>query len=98
MGSRSQPDPLRGRRERACELLRRLEDAIWAAIEKKRLVSGREKVVLALDATDCPIYSFRSVVAEFKDRFGAEVTAVGYKAIWMVGPSASLVQRLDSAP
>jgi hypothetical protein len=75
-----------------------LADAVWAAIEKKRLVSGRQNVVLALNATDCPSYSFRSADTAFRSRFGLRAAAVGYQAIWMVGPSADLVQRLDTAP
>jgi hypothetical protein len=74
-----------------------LIDAIWTAIEKKRFVSGRQGIVLALDATDCPSYSFRSVVTAFQGKFGLRAASVGYQSIWIVGPSASLVQRLDTA-
>jgi hypothetical protein len=75
---------------------RDLVSAIWTAIEKKKLVDGRQGVVLALDATDCPAYSFRSVVAAFQRSYGRSAAVVGYKAIWMVGPSLGLVQRLDT--
>ncbi len=73
-----------------------LVEAVWAAIEKKRFVSGRENVVLALDATDCPSYSFRSVVAAFQAKHGPRAGSVGYQSIWIVGPSIALVQRLDT--
>jgi hypothetical protein len=78
--------------------VRELVNAIWTAVEKKHLVAGRQCITLALDATDCPAYSFRSVVAVFQGKFGLRAAAVGYESIWMIGPSADLVQRLDIAP
>jgi hypothetical protein len=72
-----------------------LVEAIWASVQRKRHVSGRSKIVLALDATDSPAFAFRTVVAEFRASFGGAAAAIGYQSIWLVGPVADLVQRLD---
>jgi hypothetical protein len=69
-------------------------DAIMRAIRKKSRASV-DGITLALDATLVPSYSFRSVVSEFRDRYGAEIAEMGWSSVWIVGPTVDLVQRLD---
>jgi hypothetical protein len=69
-------------------------EAIWSAIQAKRTRADR-KIVLALDATDSPRASFRPVIDEFRTRYGDWALHVGFQEIWLVGPSAALVNRLD---
>jgi hypothetical protein len=76
-----------------------VEDAVEAirdAIVKKELFAGIEKIDLTLDATDSSKYAFKGVVDTFLARHGACASGIGYRAIWMVGPTTGLVHRLDA--
>jgi hypothetical protein len=68
--------------------------AILRAVEKKSTVNGRERIVLALDATDFPVYSFRSVAEAIRRAHSPAVASVGYEAVWIVGPSIELVAQI----
>jgi hypothetical protein len=70
-------------------------DAIKAAIEDKTLFSELGEIVLALDATDSPRYALRAVADAFLAQHVAWAGGIGYQAIWLVGPVAELVHRLD---
>jgi hypothetical protein len=76
------------------EDIRAVAEAIRAAIQAKRTRADR-KIMLALDATDSPRASFRPVVDEFRTQYGDWAVHVGFREIWIVGPSAALVNRLD---
>ena len=70
------------------------------AIEKKARDTKiprqlRSKLVLALDATRVPGLAFDAVVREFRSIHVDSVRAHGFAAIWLVGPVARLVWRLD---
>jgi hypothetical protein len=71
-------------------------EAIRNAIAKKELFAGIEKINLALDATDSSRYAFKGVVDVFLARHAAWASGIGYRAIWMVGPTTGLVHRLDA--
>ncbi len=55
----------------------------------------RKEIVLVLDAMDTACYALKAVVDEFRNHFGQEIQGFGFKAIWLVGPLASLTSRLD---
>jgi hypothetical protein len=70
-------------------------DSLEAAIKDKALFSELGEIVLALDATDSSRYALRAVADAFLARHASWAASVGYQAIWLVGPSADLVHRLD---
>ncbi len=76
------------------EDIRAVVEAIRAAVQAKRTRADR-KIMLALDATDSPRASFRPVVDEFRTQYGDWAVHVGFREIWIVGPSTALVNRLD---
>ena len=69
-------------------------EAIRVAIQAKVTRSDQE-IILALDATDSPRAAFRAVVDAFRTQYGAWAAGVGFQEIWLVGPVAALVNRLD---
>lgn len=73
-------------------------EELRVAIEHKAnaLRTGREALVLALDATRLPGLAFEVVVREFWRRHAAQAVAYGFSAIWLVGPQPRMVWRLDS--
>jgi hypothetical protein len=74
-----------------------IADQLRAAITHKESVppSDRGNILLALNALDTPGHAVRRVVDLFRRRHGAEVAGLGFLAIWVVGPTASLTMRLD---
>lgn len=73
-------------------------DELMAAIAAKarRLPSVQRAVlVLALDARDTPAFALRGVVSRFHERHGQKVTTLGFRGVWVVGPTVDLVARLD---
>lgn len=80
--------------ERNAEKLAIVE-AIRAAIQDKATRADR-RITLALDATDSPRAAFRSVVDAFRTKYGMWAAGVGFQEIWLVGPVAALVNRLDT--
>ena len=71
-------------------------ESIKTAIERKTLFAGREEIVLALDATDSLRYALKGVADAFRAKYGPWAVGAGYQSIWLVGPLADLVQRLDT--
>jgi hypothetical protein len=71
-----------------------LADGLRSAVEHKRTRADRD-IVLALDATEAPRYAFAPIVASFRIRHGRWAAKVGFKEIWVVGPIADLVARID---
>jgi hypothetical protein len=69
-------------------------ETIRASIQAK-ITRADRKIVLALDATDSPRAYFRPVVDEVRIQYGEWAIHVGFREIWIVGPSAALVNRLD---
>jgi hypothetical protein len=70
-------------------------DQIRAAIEKKDQRDGAG-VILALDATLLSGHALGEVVGEFRRRHEVWAGSLGYQSVWIVGPVAGLVRRLDS--
>lgn len=74
-------------------------DALRTVVEVKetRLApSARVGITLALDATDTSAYVLQAVVRTFRTRHGTWAKALGFVAIWAVGPTASLTHQLDN--
>jgi hypothetical protein len=69
-------------------------DALLTAIERKAHVDGRQEHVLAIDATDFPAYSLRTVVEKVSSEHSDEVSAARFKAVWVVGPTIDLVTQI----
>lgn len=72
--------------------------AMRESVRRKGHVDGMADMILALDATRAPAYALRSVVAEFRAKHADEASAVGYREVWVVGPTVDLVHRLDIDP
>jgi hypothetical protein len=74
-----------------------LADDIRAAVEskaKKYSPAQRSKLLLALDAIRSPGYVHDAVVAAFVTNHGEWAAGLGYRAIWLVGPTAELTCQL----
>jgi hypothetical protein len=74
-----------------------IADQLRAAIAHKESVppSNRGNILLAFNALDTPGHAVGAAVDLFRRRYGAEVAALGFSAIWVVGPTVSLMMRLD---
>jgi hypothetical protein len=55
----------------------------------------RAALVLALDAQDTPAFALRGVVSRFRQRHGHHAAALGFRGVWVIGPTVDLVARLD---
>ncbi len=71
-----------------------IADSLRAAIEHKRTRAFGD-IVLALDATETPRFTFAPVTTSFRKRHGVWATQIGFNQIWVVGPIPDLVERLD---
>jgi hypothetical protein len=69
---------------------------IWDAISKKTRIPPRDRpqITLALDAFWTPELAFAEVLAAFDRLFGAQVRALGFKSVWIVGATDALVSVL----
>ena len=68
------------------------------AISKKAKYASdedRKGMDLALDATRVLSHALPAVVRKFRDLHGGWAASLGFKAIWIVGPSVALTTRLD---
>jgi hypothetical protein len=71
-----------------------LMDAIAAKARRLPDVQ-RARLVVALDARDTPAFALAGVVSDFRQRHGQQAIALGFGAVWVVGPVVDLVARLD---
>lgn len=55
----------------------------------------RQRLILALDATETPSHAFEPVIRSFIQRYGHWATSLCYISIWLVGPNVTLTARLD---
>lgn len=69
-------------------------ESIYAAIERKR-TRADPTIVLVLAAYDSPAHALRSVAQAFLVRHGQWARTAGFKEVWIAGPVAELVHRLD---
>jgi hypothetical protein len=51
--------------------------------------------VLAIDATETVIHAMDGVARAFRHELGGRVRALGFAAVWVVGPEPGSVQRID---
>jgi hypothetical protein len=76
----------------------------WAGIilqvaEKKRDRNSpeqRARLILAIDANRLAALTFASVAKSIREKHGDAFASMGFRAIWLVGPSASMTHRLDA--
>jgi hypothetical protein len=72
---------------------------LWRALENK--AKGippiqRHALTLALDASLSGVHVLPPVLQEFRSRYGAAVARLGFREVWIVGPTADLCARVDS--
>jgi hypothetical protein len=79
---------------------RAADDLICRVQMKAKIVPPvrRSNLLLALDAMDTSGHSLGVVINDFQKRHGAVARALGFQAIWIVGPLAELTSRLDIEP
>ncbi len=75
-----------------------LADGVLTAIQKKSLLPAvqRARLVLCLDARDTPVVAMGGVVESFRTRHLETVARLGFRGVWVVGPTVQLVHRLDA--
>lgn len=70
-----------------------LADALWAAIDAKRRTAD-PAVALVLDAANTPQFALDAVMQRFRDRHTQMSSSVGYREIWLAGPTSEKTFRL----
>ena len=70
-----------------------LAEEIKSAVERKKDVDRR--LILALDARFSPGHAHATVVQEFRRLHTEWVRALGFRGVWLVGPTLAHVYRLD---
>jgi hypothetical protein len=68
------------------------------ASERKIPSKDRGAITLALDATRLSGLAFHAVVDRFRAEYRSWITELGFSAVWLVGPTSSLVWRFDVSP
>jgi hypothetical protein len=73
------------------------DELMNAMAAKARRLPGVQKatLVLVLDARDTPAFALQGVVSKFHQRYGRQAVALGFRGVWVVGPTVDLVARLD---
>jgi hypothetical protein len=73
------------------------DELMNAIAAKARRLPAVQKatLVLALDARDTPAFALRGVVSTFRQRHGHQAAALGFRGVWVIGPTVDLVARLD---
>jgi hypothetical protein len=70
-----------------------IADALWTAIGAKRRTADPE-VALVLDAANTPQFALDAVMHRFRDRHAQISGRVGYREIWLAGPTSEKTFRL----
>ncbi len=81
----------------ATATVQRAADDLLGSIQKKVIQipqAQRSNLLLALDAMDTSGHALEVVIHDFQKRHRAAVRALGFQAIWVVGPLAELTRRL----
>jgi hypothetical protein len=68
---------------------------VWDAIEHKRLYAD-PNVTLVLNSIRTPWLAMWRVIGAFRQRYASDARAVGFQAVWIVGPGKGFVERLDA--
>jgi hypothetical protein len=73
------------------------DELMNAIAAKARRLPAVQKatLVLALDARDTPAFALRGVVSRFHKRHGHHAAVLGFRGVWVIGPTVDLVARLD---
>jgi len=71
-----------------------LARALWDAIEDKR-PSKPQNVILAINAIRTPWFIQIEIVEAFRRQHSHDARQVGFREIWVVGPTETLTERLD---
>ena len=74
-----------------------LADELMSAVKHKagRLPSAqRARLALVLDARDTPVFATTGVVARFSGLYGNDMANLGFRCIWVVGPTVQLFRQL----
>jgi hypothetical protein len=67
-----------------------------AVFEKSKLpLQQKKELLLVLDAIETPDLAFTQTVESFRMIYGAWAKGLGFRGIWVVGPTEDLVHRLD---
>ena len=75
-----------------------LADAILEAVNKKFNRTGQDhrlKLIVAVDANRLPGLTLDSVVKRTREQHRKTLTLMGFRGVWLVGPSISRTFRLD---
>ena len=70
---------------------------VYCAVQKKSErtpQSRRAKLLLAVDASRLAGFSQESVVKTVMEAYGSDLSLMGFRAIWLVGPTVSRTFRL----
>ena len=73
-------------------------DQLWEAIQAKAndiAMSARPSLVLGLDTSFPAVFAPVGLMIAFKKRHAAHVQSLGFKSVWLIGPTAALTWRID---
>ncbi len=73
------------------------DDLLSRAQDKARRMPRHQlaDIDLVIDARDTSGHSLRPVVIDFRQRHASVLNTLGFKAVWVVGPTTDLTERLD---
>jgi hypothetical protein len=74
-----------------------LADALLEVARKKARLPAAQLgiLLLAIDGRDTPVFAMGGTIDSFRQRHLDEVARLGFRAVWVVGPTVALVARLD---
>jgi hypothetical protein len=75
-----------------------LADALLAVARKKAAhypSAQLRDLVLAIDARDTPAFALGRIIESFRERHLDVAARLGFKSVWVVGPTVKLVGRLN---
>jgi len=70
--------------------------ALIRAKAAKAAPVDRKAVVLAIDATDTVVHSMDGFVSTLRRLHAADIHAIGFAAVWVIGPTSDSVHRVDT--
>ena len=74
-----------------------LADELFRAISHKETIPplDRKNPVLAIDASLSSGTTLPSVVSVFRSKYGESIRSLGFRSVWVVGPTTAHTTRLD---
>ncbi|MEM4721763.1 MAG: hypothetical protein QXT73_06875 [Candidatus Methanomethylicaceae archaeon] len=69
--------------------------AVVKAKAQKTSFNDRAQIILALDATETAVHAMPSVVRVICEQYSNDIAKLGFKAVWIVGPTSELTFRID---